>query len=196
MGTIVMNRILFRARPHEVARSPAEYEQAKIQEVETPEVERLPVEIPAFANLVYLAAACNLRDLGENAIPYLEQHPDTQLFHVTLHPKSELSESNKWDLAPRGSLLVWIDDFLSNPIGQGERTAGRADNLMVVLYLTPPEIRDRVHVNVLPMDDDQVPQEHGQFTNPADTDGHFKFWSRASWFPQPEAVAAATASRP
>lgn len=192
MGTIVMNRILFRARPQEVETSDAEREQAKIQALGTPEVERLPVEIPLFANLVYLAAACNLRDLGENAIPYLQQHPDSQLFSVTLHPKSELSESNKWDLAPRGSLLVWIDDFLANPIGQGERTAGRADNLMVALYLTPPEIRDRVHVNVLPMDDDHVPQEHGEFTNPADTDGYFKFWEPACWFP----AEAATESHP
>jgi hypothetical protein len=185
MGTIVMNRILFRARPQELRKSSAEYEQAKVQAVETPADELFPVEIPTFTNLVYLAAACEIRDYEENAFAYLEEHSGTQLYHVMLHPKAETSESNKLDLAPRGSLLVWIDDFLANPVGQGERTAGRADNLMVTLYLTPSEIRDRMHVNVLALDDEFVPQKHGDFTDPCSTHGHFKFWSLASWFPEP-----------
>src|SRR5207237_8518833 len=33
------------------------------------------------------------------------------------------------DVPPRGSLLVWIDNFLSNPVTEQERTMGRWRNL-------------------------------------------------------------------
>jgi len=199
MGTIVMNRILFRGRvpsiePPLTAVAHAEAQAEGTPPEESPHEEQQPVQMPTFSNVVYLAAACNLRDCAASVFPYLEQHADTRLFNVTLHPKAELAESNSFDLAPRGSLLVWIDDFLANPIGQGERTAGRADNLAVVLYLTPPEIRDRVYVNVLPLDDERFPQKHGEFTNPDSTKGNFKFWDRASWFPEPWPASGGTSA--
>jgi hypothetical protein len=52
---------------------------------------------------------------------------------VMLNPKAETGELQKkfLDLPPRGSLLVWIDDFLSNPVHEQDRTMGRWTNLFL-----------------------------------------------------------------
>jgi hypothetical protein len=105
------------------------------------------------------------------------------VFHVVLDPDEELDEANAWDLAPRGSLLVWVDDFLAQPATLLDRTAGRYDNLMVALPDTPLGIRHQVHVRVLGRYDERAPLKHGQFTDPGETDGRFRFWTREAWWP-------------
>src|ERR1700740_564743 len=76
---------------------------------------RLPV-----SRIVYMAAACTIKDYEDTVFPYLRQHPRAQISQLVLHHTAELRESNlmlfRWlDFAPRGSLLLWIDNFLSSP---------------------------------------------------------------------------------
>jgi pimeloyl-ACP methyl ester carboxylesterase len=82
-----------------------------------------------FTNIVYLGAACTISDFSSSALPYIRDHKDVQFYNLTLHPVAEAGEWNAFDLVPRGSLLVWIDNFLSNPVTEQERTMGRWRNL-------------------------------------------------------------------
>ncbi|MGQ0552270.1 MAG: hypothetical protein ACT4PU_03535 [Planctomycetota bacterium] len=134
---------------------------------------------PRITNLVYMAAACSVREYEGAAFPYLTQHPETRLFHLVLDPDSETREANVLDLAPRGSLLVWIDDFLANPLTLADRTAGRYENLMPALHHTPAALRSRLFVQYY---DDGVscwPQKHGDFGEPMPM---HRFWDPGAWW--------------
>ncbi len=179
MGTIVLNRLLFQEQLGEHAAAAAA---ARGGNPPAPD-EPVPVALPRFRNIVYLAAACSIRDYERCAVPYLLHDHDASMYHVVLHPSAELAEANLWDVAPRGSLLVWIDDFLARPASQVERTAGRSDNLLPTLYMEPDPVRDRVHVFVLPLGDEDFPQRHGDFSDPGATHGKFRFWREACWYP-------------
>lgn len=144
-----------------------------------------------FANIVYMAAACPIREYEEAAWPYLERHPETNWYHLTLHPIADRRESPFLGLPPRGSLLVWIDSFFAKPATAQDRTAGRFENLLRELDATPPghdpqhPIRPRVHVKTFaagaPFDEEQ-PQTHGSFG-----DAKYRYWMPEFW--QPDAKA-------
>jgi pimeloyl-ACP methyl ester carboxylesterase len=82
-----------------------------------------------FKNIVYMGAACSIADFSSSALPYIREHTNAQFYNLSLHPVAEAGEWNALDLVPRGSLLVWIDNFLSNPVTEQERTMGRWRNL-------------------------------------------------------------------
>jgi hypothetical protein len=117
------------------------------------EVPKLPVE-----HLVYMAAAASLEDYESTVLGdgvhngFLSLHRHTEVYHLILHPEAELREFNLEFGAglaiPRGSLLVWLDDFLSDPKTLRERTAGRATNLAARLEAVPPALQGRVHVKM------------------------------------------------
>ena len=226
MGTIVLNRLLFYSQMYghiEAAANGSSTDAgahaghaSHAEHAEHPEhAEHGEIRLPEFSNVVYMAAACSLRDYEQSAFSYLLHDARARLFHVVLDPDEELDEDNAWDLAPRGSLLVWVDDFLAQPATLMDRTAGRYDNLMVALANTPRTIRHQIHVRVLSRGEGDVPAKHGQFTDPDDTDDRFRFWKREAWwrwwegdepvpaprslideqaFPQPDAGDAATGS--
>lgn len=83
--------------------------------------------------IIYLAAACSVRDYAASVLPYLKRNQGTVSYNLMLHPESEIGEmqTKLADLPPRGSLLVWIDNFLSNPVSEQDRTAGRWTNLFL-----------------------------------------------------------------
>ena len=138
-------------------------------------------ELP-IRNLVYLAAADNLRNFEEIAIPHLEAHGEARAYHITLHRKAEVRETNAWDLPPRGSLLVWLDDFLDDPQITEERTAGRINNL---LRIAPgPEhdedVRERIHFKAYGVGScvrGEHPIRHGAFSR------SYRFWKPECWQP-------------
>ena len=83
-----------------------------------------------YSNIVYMGAACNVSDFANAVIPCLERDTNAHFYNLTLHPIAEAREAqwNYLDLTPRGSLLEWIDNFLSNPRTVPERTLGKWDN--------------------------------------------------------------------
>jgi len=115
-GTIVMNKVL----------------------------ERYP-DLP-YRKITYMAAACPIAELEGSVIPVMKQQTNVTFLNWCLNPRAEVNESNVLDLAPRGSLLEWIDNFLGNPRTAGERTLGKWENIMQAAHIFPPEIRPRVSI--------------------------------------------------
>lgn len=140
-----------------------------------------------YTNIVYMAAACSVRDFSRAVVPYLLLHgpdPDsknpgevlgTQFYSLMLHPLADLRERERgYDIPPRGSLLVWLDDFLTDPQTPLDRTLGRWDNIIPAIDLIPQSVRGQVSLKAFalaPYDDpippcgqpDYGPQAHGQF---------------------------------
>lgn len=143
----------------------------------TPEIAALP----RFENIVLLGAACSVRDYEDAVFPYLLDDRTARVFHVVLHPNNEIGEAPYYDLAPRGSLLTWIDDFLAKPTTPLDRTAGRYTNLLPALHHTPVELRGRIHLRILPWNDDGLPQRHGELSDALDA---WNFWREEHWFPR------------
>lgn len=143
-----------------------------------------PVPLPRFDDIVYLGAACSVREYERAVFPYMFEDRTARMFHVVLHPENEVGEAPAWDLAPRGSLLTWIDDFLAKPTTPLDRTAGRYTNLLPALRDTPPDLMGRVHLRILDWNDDGLPQAHGEFDDVLDD---WRFWSEECWFPRDQA---------
>ncbi len=167
MGSMVINEVLHRQLQRESSQGAGAV---------------LPV-----TNIVYMAAACSVRDFRNAVVPFMqsENHNQTRFYSLSLHPTAELLESNYGDLPPRGSLLVWIDNFLSDPATPLDCTLGRWANLVGVPYVIPPEMRGRVSIkafDVLRNPDDGPrlgdPQRHGDFTQ-------VDFWKQDFWTPLP-----------
>src|SRR5205807_7605742 len=78
-------------------------------------VRRSTTEGVHYDNIVYMAAACSVRDFQRSVVPYMQRHTTTNFYNLCLHPVNEVRERHAADLVPRGSLLVWIDDMYSNP---------------------------------------------------------------------------------
>jgi hypothetical protein len=182
MGTIVLNRLLFYSQMYGHMRGASADGHDGHDGHHSGPPANGGIRLPEFENVVYMAAACSLRDYEQSAFSYLLHDERARLFHVVLDPDEELDEDNAFDLAPRGSLLVWVDDFLAQPATLLDRTAGRYDNLMVALPNTPRAIRRQIHVRVLPRGQPGVPAKHGQFTDPDATCGAFRFWEREAWW--------------
>jgi hypothetical protein len=102
-------------------------------------------ELPV-TRIVYMAAACSIRDFSDSVVPFLVAHKRTRFYNLCLHPTAELIESNAFDIPPRGSLLLWIDDFLTEPSTPLDRTLGRWENIVQVPYVIPGKVRGRVAV--------------------------------------------------
>ena len=116
--------------------------------------------------LVYMGAACSLREYEEVLFPYLAAHPSSHLYHLTLHPKGELREAQFLDLTSRGSILVWVDGFLAQPLTPLDRVAGNFGNLAPHLRRTPADLRSRIHVKAFPTGasaPEGVPTKHAHF---------------------------------
>ena len=147
-----------------------------------------------YTNIVYMAAACSVRDFGRAVVPYLLQHPQTQFYNLMLHPLADLRERRRgFDLPPRGSLLVWLDSFLADPQTPLDRTMGRWDNIISATELIPSNIRGQVTLKAFalaPYDDptpppgmaDYGPQEHGQFRGRP-------YWCKAFWMSEDPKVS-------
>jgi hypothetical protein len=92
-------------------------------------------------------------------------------------PSSSLSAV---DLAPRGSLLIWIDNYFTDPPTPLGRRVGRFLNVVPELRFTNEKTRSHVHLKVFRVGEDLRcwnPQKHGDF-------GDFPFWDERFWDPQ------------
>jgi hypothetical protein len=153
-----------------------------------------------LSNIVYMAGATSVTDYRDTVYSYLNrQHnqfgcvpkrliaagnggvPCTNVYHLVLHPTAEFSEKGWADLTPRGSLLVWIDNYFSRPLTPLDRTVGRFFNLMPELARTPDNLRDQIHAKVFRVGNKNYgctnPQIHHDFSV-------FPFWEESFWNPQ------------
>jgi len=133
-----------------------------------------------FNNIVYMAAAATTKDFQESVIPYLKRHEQTNFYNLTLHPRAEENEK-LYDLVPRGSLLVWIDDFASDPATIADMTFGKWVNAVRALPFVPDNVRNRITLKGFGVNDQSAnngrkPEEHSHFN-----DVDLKFWRYEFW---------------
>jgi hypothetical protein len=149
-----------------------------------------------YSHIVYLAAACTVRDFSRAVVPYLMESPDTQFYNLMLHPLAEVRERQRfYDLPPRGSLLVWLDEFLTEPQTPLDRTLGRWDNIISAAEVIPKSVRGQVTLRAFalaPYDSVQRPvgaenygpQEHGQFRRAYGPRSGQPYWCSDFWTDQ------------
>jgi hypothetical protein len=86
-----------------------------------------------YPRVVFMAAACTIEQFRQTTGVYLNRaNATTEFYNISLHPAAEAREVNYFDIPPRGSLLTWIDEFLSTPLNVSGRTLGKWDNLFTV----------------------------------------------------------------
>lgn len=122
-------------------------------------------------NIIYMAAACSIRDFQVSTGRYIEKHAGVNFYNLSLHPRAELEEVHAWGTPVRGSLLVWIDEFFQSPESFGDRTLGTFENAVIAYKLLPQT--SHVHLKAFPFEGD-VPHNHGEFTS-------FRFWHPSFW---------------
>jgi len=138
-------------------------------------------------NIIYMAAACSIRDFQISTGRYIEKNPGANFYNLCLHPRAELEETHAWGAPVRGSLLVWIDEFFQSPESFGDRTLGTFENAVIAYKLLPQT--PCVHLKAFPFESNDmsskvgVPRKHGDFTS-------FRFWDPSFW----ETTCALTAS--
>lgn len=134
-------------------------------------------ELPC-RDIVYMAAACSTSECIESVMPYLEKNPEARFYNLCLHPVAEETEANAFELAPRGSLLVWIDNFLSLPYTTPDRRLGVWENVLQTTHLIPEQLRGRVVIKGFSAGSTaDKPQKHGAFDE-------VEFWRREFWQPE------------
>jgi hypothetical protein len=149
------------------------------------EILRCVPSVP-YQDIVYLAAACSVDDFHDAFLSYRESRPKgaplPQWFGLSLHPIAEREEWNALDIAPRGSILEWIDDLYTNPRTILDRTLGRWDNISRTLQVFEPSLRASMHLKSFsvgsdPEYPDYNPQKHTEFIEGA-------FWREDHWQPK------------
>lgn len=142
-------------------------------------------------NIVFMAAASTINNYKDSVFPFMvmrqkenKKHgtPVPKVYHLMLHELAETSETNYWNLPPTGSLLVWIDNFLSSPNSPMDRTSGRFTNLMLALHTTPENIRPFISIKRFSGGGSSwgetrqgIPANHSDFA------GKFRFWKESCW---------------
>ncbi len=136
-------------------------------------------------NIVYLGAACSIREFEQSLFSYLRRHTNTHFYNLSLHRIRERNEVNLWDVTPRGSLLNWIDDIFAKPKTVTDRTLGSWENILRALPDIPEELDARTHLRAISMEPGFLstaktmePQVHGAFDE-------FPFWKSEYYWPEP-----------
>jgi hypothetical protein len=115
-----------------------------------------------------------------------------RFYNLCLDPTAELRETHGYEIPPRGSLLVWIDDYFANPATPLDRTLGRWENIVESTYVIPddPQIRKRITLKAFALNptdafDPNNPQQHGHFR-------YLRYWDESLWkaAPNPEMIKA------
>ena len=122
-----------------------------------------------------MAAASPLKAIEQVISPYLQSHPNTTFYNLSLNPyRDRFENSSKVDLLPRGSLLMWIDNTLGSINSFQDRTAGQWTNIIhAAEQVFPKKIQDQVHLTKFGINDGS-PQNHGDF-------GDYPFWREGFW---------------
>ena len=131
-------------------------------------------------NLVYMAAACTIRDFLVGPAEHLNTY-HTEFYNLCLHPRNEIDETNEFGIPVRGSLLTWIDEFFESPASFGDRTLGSLQNAVIGYRLLPKS--EHIHLKAFAVNKSEKdypkgfsagPQKHGDF-------GNFEFWKAIYW---------------
>lgn len=117
-----------------------------------------------YQEIVYLAAACSIKDFGQSVVPLLlnPNHPNLKFYNVSLDPHAEAREYTVGGLGPTGSLLEWIDSYYTDPPTLLDRTMGKWQNIAVAKRIFPEEARKKMTFKVFAFHKKEQPIQHGQ----------------------------------
>jgi len=159
-----------------------------------------------YTNMVYMAAACSVRDFQASIIPCLKRCPKARFFGLSLHPLCETGEVAlsprhiKLDIAPRGSLLTWIDNIFGHPPSEEQRRFGIFQTAVLASHNIPLELRSRVSLKCFPFGGVEpregvvwYPQHHADFSSAPFWDS--SFWDVDGQAPAPARIVARSRSR-
>ena len=151
---------------------------------------RILVDFPNlnYDHIVYMGAACSVRDFETSVIPYLRKNQDSHFYNLCLHPQRESGEAAvkpygvAIPLASRGSLLVWIDNIMGQPPSEKQRRFGIYQTSIITNRSIPSEVRPRVTLKCFPLAKDEdarkglilTPQHHGDFSSTP-------YWKSSFW---------------
>lgn len=147
-----------------------------------------------FEQIVYMGAACTIKQFADQALPYIARHAGCRFYNLCLHPLDEISEWQYGATMPHGSLLVWVDSYLTQHKNELDRTLGRWNNLMKALpimdHLTS-DVRARMVIRGFGRQSG-FPRMHGDFN-----DVDMEYWTREFWdpFEDPRTLCLANAAR-
>ncbi len=129
---------------------------------------------PPAADIVYMGAACTIRDFLDDVVPYLRKQKEASFYNLCLHPNAENREEVWGGTVPNGTLLVWVDTMYATPWIHLDRTFGRWQNTRGAAHLIPEDVRDRIRFKVFAYGSDE-PQTHGGFDQ-------FAYWTHEYWW--------------
>lgn len=145
-----------------------------------------------FDEIVYMGAACTMREFAGSVLPYVREHPDVHFYNLCLHPFDEVDDRYMFGAVPHGSLLEWIDDYITEQESPLDRTLGKWNNAMIGLPLIDylvESVRKRVITKGFPRRG-SGPHDHGDFN-----DIDQRYWRREFWALPPKGAAVPTTQK-
>lgn len=146
------------------------------------EIVRMRDTLP-FDRIVFMAAASSVREFELGVLPYLRSHPSAQFYNLTLHPLADRREYTLRGVGPNGSLLEWVDAYLSNPESDLDRVMGKYVNVYGAEHIFEPAVRTQIHIRAFGDGDGRgcgptkrEPYHHGGFNDPSVPFWHSDFW--------------------
>jgi pimeloyl-ACP methyl ester carboxylesterase len=134
--------------------------------------------------IIYMAPACGVEDFAVSVLPFLQCHSGVEFYDLCLHPTNERAEDHLeigyglGEIAPRGSLLQWIDDYYSSSETDFNWTLGKFENVVLAAPRLPlldgcdlDGVYNRFHVKAFGLGtlEKAGPQRHGDFSE-------IRFW--------------------
>ncbi|MFA7232262.1 MAG: hypothetical protein WC071_13405, partial [Victivallaceae bacterium] len=139
-------------------------------------------ELP-YKNIVYMAPACSVIEAVRALKPYLEKHPESTFYNLCIHPRRDTQDMMIYGCLPRGSVLEWIDLYLSDPVSADELTLGQWDNAVFMLPRLMDTVQSQVVVKAFGLRDPvtntivlDMPEQHTDFGEPV-----LRFWEPEFW---------------
>ncbi len=149
----------------------------------------LPVD-----EIIFLAPACSTREFAYSTIPYIQSRLAEgvvcNFYCLMLHPEREKKERSGGGFAPEGSLLVWIDDYLTAHYSDLDATMGQWNNAMTAIpqlrlleSVSWQQLSERLHFRMLDWKKDDQNARFGNAKVHGDVD-NLRFWrDEVKWPP-------------
>jgi hypothetical protein len=169
--------------PATATKTETEQESEQKQDQKKAELEPTFGPMPRFKNVIYMADADSVQMTEQAVYAHMRapHNSETHFYQLSLNDRAEVGEMNGWYLAPKGSLLIWIDQMFASTPSLPDQRAGKLLNQMFAAHRVPEELRNRVHYKSFEFDSyspDINPFMHGQFS-----DG--LFWRETYFVPRP-----------
>ena len=144
-------------------------------------ISRYP-ELP-YKNIVYMAPACSVIEAVRALKPYLEKNPKSTFYNLCIHPHRDTQDMMIYGCLPRGSVLEWIDLYLSDPVSDDDLTLGQWDNAVFLLPRLMNTVQSQIVVKAFGLRDPEtntivldMPGQHTDFGEPV-----LRFWEPVFW---------------